>query len=148
MSKRTQQTIKRGNNQFQASWLVTYKEWMKQKSSTHVTCTLCMKDIAFDNMGESALKSHIRPAAPGKSKTKHEWLMAEKLQAKRSLSVLHFQQDVASSSASGPAANDQNEQSNNSTNTTQSTMEMYAVPLSVATAEIRWSMKVVDHVST
>ena len=88
---------KRGNNQFQSTWLSTFK-WVKQKSSTHVTCILCLKDIAYDNMGEAALKSNAKPNVPGKALTKLQKLVAEKEKASKSLSVLHFM-DVGAKSA-------------------------------------------------
>ena len=162
---------KRGNNQFQPVWLSTYK-WIKQKSLTHVTCTLCLKDVAYDNMGEAALKSHAKPNQPGKLPTKHQKLSAEREKASNSLSVLHFV-DVGAKAAkksTRPIINCQSHQSSQSSsvstssseyppescdlpqnssslassqNSVQATIGMYSTPLSVAHAEIRWSMKVI-----
>ena len=89
--KKTQCAAKkqRGTNYFQVSWLQKYN-WVKQKSSTHAWCTLCMSKISFENMGEAALISHSKPAKPGKQPTKHQKLEEAKKKAAKSLSVLHF----------------------------------------------------------
>ena len=78
---------KRGVNTFQPSWLKTYT-WAKEKSSTHVSCKLCLSDIAFANMGEAALKNHCKPNAT--KPTKHQKLEAERAKVRNSLSVLHY----------------------------------------------------------
>ena len=148
---------KRGNNQFQTPWLSTYK-WIKKKSSTHVTCTICMKDVAFDNMGEAALKSHAKPNPPGKAPTKHQRLMAEKEKTLKSLAVLHYMSPTQSStsfpspqSSQSTSRSSEDQCSESPTfsqqNSVQPTMDTYIMPLSVAHAEIRWVMEVEPAIS-
>ena len=143
---------KRGTNQFQQSWLTTY-DWVKYKNATHVTCIVCLKDVAFDNMGETALKSHAKPN--NDTPTKHQKLSKEKERSRRSLSVLHFR-NVTSPSSSEKQATPQQEMTeteaplpSSTTSSTsasalpvQPTLDEYVLPLSVANAEILWSMKV------
>ena len=62
---------------------------MKKKSETHALCTLCNSAIAYANMGEAALKRHEMPSKTDKP-TKHQKRAAEKDQATKALSYLHF----------------------------------------------------------
>ncbi len=160
---------KRGTNCFQQSWLKTYS-WAKKKSETHVTCTLCLSDISFSNMGESALKNHCK--ANVTKPTKHQRLEAEREKVRNSLSVLHYvdvtkssnnnnnnnnnnnsnnnsdddSDDDSNSSSNKNNNNNNNSSSNNdrssSTQHLQPTLDQYIVPLSLARAEILWAMKV------
>lgn len=140
----------RGQNQFQESWLSKYS-WVKKKSSTHVTCTICHSDLSFANMGESALKAHAKPNPIGKAPTKHQKLAEENVKAGRSLSVLHFvdpreqsssqlQVDQSATPTShGGLSNTASPQEMSS----QASLDMYVIPIAIAEAEIRWVMKVV-----
>ena len=51
-----------------------YKEWLQEdkKDDTKAVCRVCRKSFSIANMGEAALKSHIKKSQiPGKL-TKHE----------------------------------------------------------------------------
>ena len=120
----------RGKNQFNEDWLKKY-EWVKKKSSSHVTCTYCNTDLNFTNMGESALSKHEKPNPT--NPTKHQRQAAEKQKSRRNLSVLNF---IASQDQS-------QDQTASQSSSTQPTLDQYVLPISVAEAEIRWVMKVV-----
>ena len=157
---------KRGENQFQQSWKTKY-DWIKYKSATHITCILCNKDVAYNNMGEPALKSHAKPNGANKNPTKHQMLAAERERSRRSLSVLHFKDlntpasssssvesststttDLPSTSSTSDPSTSLTTPSTSADSTLQATLEQYVVPVSVAKAEILWSMKVlVSHFS-
>ena len=62
---------------------------MKKKSETHALCTLCNSAIAYANMGEAALKRHEMLSKTDMS-AKHQKRAAEKDQATKALSYLHF----------------------------------------------------------
>ena len=133
----------RGQNQFQQSWLSTY-DWVKKKSSTYVTCTICNADINFLNMGESALKRHAKPNP--KAPTKHQKLHEERRKVQRSLSVLHYVDITSNSQSPTPPASDtpsNGTDGSQSGSSLQPTLDMYVVPLAITKAEIRWTMKVV-----
>ena len=113
-----------------------------------------MKEVAFDNMGEAALKTHAKPNPPGKALTKHQRLMAEKEKASKSRSVLHYMSPTQSStsfpspqSSQSTSRSSEDQCSESPTfsqqNSVQPTMDTYIMSLSVAHAEIRWAMKVV-----
>ena len=153
---------KRGDNQFQQSWLTKFN-WVKYNSSTHVTCTVCNKPIAFTTMGVSALESHAKPSKDKTKMTTHQQRVIEHAKAQRSLSVLHFKDvsiPVASTSAAAstseasaveplPAASTDAPSTSMVTPTTvatstiQPTLDQYTLPLSVSKAEILWAMKVI-----
>ena len=151
----------RGQNQFQLSWLSTY-DWVKKKSSTHVTCTVCNTDLSFANMGETALKRHAQPNPT--NPTRHQNEENKRTKLRKSLSVLHYvdlsksqspsttpsastsdaDNSQTSSSSSKSDTPDSTVGSSTSTSTSlQPTLEMYATPLAITMAEIRWTMKVV-----
>ena len=134
MKSKYGQKRQEGKNQFQVSWLETFKDWTKAKSNTHVTCTICNKDVAFDNMGESALTCHMKPNPPGQKPTKHQQRIEDKAKAKWSLSVLHSVDpsqltDLSTTVQSGTSS--------------QPTITQYVQPMCIVMAEIRWTMKVV-----
>ena len=140
---------KRGDNKFQDVWLQTY-DWAKYKNSTHITCTICNKDVAYNNMGESALKSHSKPNET--NPTKHQRLAKEREAARKRLSVLHFT-DVTNSTKSPSTTTSESTSAvvspaTDSASTSkpasiQPTIEQYALPVNLAKAEILWSMKVI-----
>ena len=88
MATSTNERKEQGQNHFQKDWLVKY-QWVKKKSETHALCTLCNSAIAYANMGEAALKRHEMPSKTDKP-TKHQKRAAEKDQATKALSYLHF----------------------------------------------------------
>lgn len=52
-----------GNSHFQPKWveITEYKQWLQRGSSSgKAKCTMCAKEIDISNMGESALKSHLK----------------------------------------------------------------------------------------
>ena len=67
----TKEREKKGTNQFHQSWLTKY-DWVKYKNATYVTCVLCNRDLAINNMEESALKRHEQPNPPEKDPSKHQ----------------------------------------------------------------------------
>ena len=84
----TNERKEQGKNHFQKERLVKF-QWVKKKSETHALCTLCNSAIAYANMGEAALKRHEMPSETDKP-TKHQKHAAEKDQATKALSYLHF----------------------------------------------------------
>ena len=67
----------RGKNKFQESWLSIeeYNTWLEKVSIEYAArCKLFRKEICVDNMGESALKSHM-------STVKHSQLAKEHTEA-------------------------------------------------------------------
>ena len=88
MATSTNERKERGKNYFQKDWLVKY-QWVKKKSEIHALFTLCNSAIAYANMGEAALKRHEMPSKTDKP-TKHQKRAAEKDQATKALSYIHF----------------------------------------------------------
>ena len=148
MGTRTRE--KMGTNSFQASWLANpdYKDWLRRKSSTHATCTLCLTDFSIQNMGEAAIKSHAKVNPPEKKSTKHQKLRAEQIKARGSLSVLHYlncqnAETSTSTSVNALPTNTESVTDVSSPSLLQSSLEYLVIPLSIIHAEIRWTMKLV-----
>ena len=114
-----------------------------------------MKEFAFVNMGEAALKSHAKPNPPGKAPAKHQKLMTEKEKTSKSFAVLHYMSPTQSSTSfPSPQSSQSTSRSSedqcseyptfSQQNSVQPTMDIYIMPLSVA----RWAMKeVTSHCS-
>ena len=113
-------------------------------------------------MGETALKRHAQPNPT--NPTRHQKRINERTKIRKSLSVLHYvdlsksqspsttpsastsdaDNSQTSSSSSKSDTPDSTVGSSTSTSTSlQPTLEMYATPLAITMAEIRWTMKVV-----
>ena len=126
-----------GKNKFQDNWLskTEYKIWLEKKNDYIAKCKLCRKDISVDNMGETALKSHV-------STGKDSRLVKEHKEPRNSLSVLHFLPQTSSSTA------DSTSTSTSTPKASSANLQEIAIPLSVISAEIKWALKsVLSHFS-
>ena len=61
---------------YNVSWesIPEYKEWLgpDPKDSAAARCKVCRKTFNIANMGEAALKSHMKPSKDKSKPTKHE----------------------------------------------------------------------------
>ena len=108
---------------------MTKYSWVKKKSKTNVTCTLCNVELSFENMGESALKRHEEPNLKKPKKR----LQEERTKINISLSVLHFRDVHPTSQSALPFESSQYPSSSEPAGEAiQPTIDVYMVPHLVA----------------
>lgn len=131
---------------FSESWFTNpeYKSWLAKKNDLTATCKICVKDIDISNMGEAALKSHMK----GK---KHIAKLPPPQSIVNSFSAFRVANPQKktdspgeSSSSSSATPSTTKTLSDASSGVVQSTLDTVVERDSVLAAEIRWVLKCVQ----
>ena len=129
---------------FSESWLTNpeYKSWLAKKNDSTASCKICMKDIDISNMGEAAVKSHMK----GK---KHIAKLPPPKSASSSFATFRIADpqkkiDSPEESSSSATPSTTKTSSGTSSGVVQSTLDTVVERDSVLAAEIRWVLKCVQ----
>ena len=124
----------RYKTKFAESWLSNseYNGWLSKKSDSLAQCKYCVKDIDVSNMGETAIKSHMK----GK---KHVQKSPPAQSSKSSDSFPAFR--VPNPEKPKPS---QSSESPSSSKTVQESLHILVEKDNLLSAEIRWVLKCVQ----